>query len=119
MDVAEVAGGRPGEQRYDECHRQDDDRSHLGVAAADEPGPNRDREQAESDPREHAEENREHVLESHDACAARRVNVRLAVAGGCAAGFASGWNISNTGAVAQQLEIGRASCRERAWMLGC
>jgi NNP family nitrate/nitrite transporter-like MFS transporter len=31
------------------------------------------------------------------------VNVRLAVAGGCAAGFASGWNISNTGAVAQQL----------------
>jgi MFS transporter, NNP family, nitrate/nitrite transporter len=31
------------------------------------------------------------------------VNVRLAVAGGCAAGLASGWNISNTGAVAQQL----------------
>lgn len=31
------------------------------------------------------------------------MNVRLAVAGGCAAGFASGWNISNTGAVAQQL----------------
>jgi MFS transporter, NNP family, nitrate/nitrite transporter len=31
------------------------------------------------------------------------VNVRFAVAGGCAAGFASGWNISNTGAVAQQL----------------
>jgi MFS transporter, NNP family, nitrate/nitrite transporter len=34
------------------------------------------------------------------------VNVRLAVVGGCAAGLASGWNISNTGAVAQQL--GRA-----------
>ena len=31
------------------------------------------------------------------------MNVRLAVVGGCAAGFASGWNISNTGAVAQQL----------------
>jgi MFS family permease len=31
------------------------------------------------------------------------VNVRLAVVGGCAAGFASGWNLSNTGAVAQQL----------------
>jgi len=31
------------------------------------------------------------------------VNVRLAIAGGCAAGLASGWNISNTGAVAQQL----------------
>lgn len=31
------------------------------------------------------------------------VNVRLAVVGGCAAGLASGWNISNTGAVAQQL----------------
>jgi MFS family permease len=31
------------------------------------------------------------------------VNVRLAVAGGSAAGLASGWNISNTGAVAQQL----------------
>jgi MFS family permease len=31
------------------------------------------------------------------------VNVRLAVAGGCFAGLASGWNISNTGAVAQQL----------------
>ncbi len=31
------------------------------------------------------------------------MNVRLAVAGGCAAGLASGWNISNTGAVAQQL----------------
>jgi MFS family permease len=31
------------------------------------------------------------------------VNVRLAVAGGCATGLASGWNISNTGAVAQQL----------------
>jgi hypothetical protein len=31
------------------------------------------------------------------------VNVRLAVAGGCAAGLASGWKISNTGAVAQQL----------------
>lgn len=30
-------------------------------------------------------------------------NVRLAVVGGCAAGLASGWNISNTGAVAQQL----------------
>ncbi|HZR91794.1 MAG TPA: MFS transporter [Gaiellaceae bacterium] len=29
--------------------------------------------------------------------------VRRAVAGGCAAGLASGWNISNTGAVAQQL----------------
>jgi len=29
--------------------------------------------------------------------------VRLAVAGGCAAGLASGWNISNTGAVASQL----------------
>ena len=31
------------------------------------------------------------------------MNVRLAVVGGCAAGLASGWNISNTGAVAQQL----------------
>jgi MFS transporter, NNP family, nitrate/nitrite transporter len=31
------------------------------------------------------------------------VNTRLAVVGGCAAGLASGWNISNTGAVAQQL----------------
>jgi NNP family nitrate/nitrite transporter-like MFS transporter len=31
------------------------------------------------------------------------VNVRLAVVGGCAAGLASGWNISNTGAVAPQL----------------
>jgi MFS transporter, NNP family, nitrate/nitrite transporter len=31
------------------------------------------------------------------------VNVRLAVVGGCAAGLASGWNISNTGAIAQQL----------------
>ena len=31
------------------------------------------------------------------------MNVRLAVAGGSAAGLASGWNISNTGAVAQQL----------------
>jgi MFS family permease len=31
------------------------------------------------------------------------VNVRLAVAGGCAAGLASGWNISNTGAVASPL----------------
>jgi MFS family permease len=31
------------------------------------------------------------------------VNVRLAVAGGCAAGLASGWNVANTGAVASQL----------------
>ena len=31
------------------------------------------------------------------------MNVRLAVVGGCAAGLASGWNISNTGAVAPQL----------------
>ena len=31
------------------------------------------------------------------------MNVRLAVAAGCAVGLASGWNISNTGAVAQQL----------------
>jgi NNP family nitrate/nitrite transporter-like MFS transporter len=31
------------------------------------------------------------------------VNVRLAVAGGCAAGLASGWNIGNIGAVATQL----------------
>jgi len=34
---------------------------------------------------------------------ATSANVRLAVVGGCAAGLASGWNISNTGAVAQQL----------------
>ena len=34
---------------------------------------------------------------------ASSANVRLAVVGGCAAGLASGWNISNTGAVAQQL----------------
>jgi MFS family permease len=33
------------------------------------------------------------------------VSVRLAVAGGCAAGLASGWNISNTGAVASQLGV--------------
>jgi NNP family nitrate/nitrite transporter-like MFS transporter len=31
------------------------------------------------------------------------VNVRLAVAGGCAAGLASGWNVGNIGAVATQL----------------
>jgi MFS family permease len=31
------------------------------------------------------------------------VNVRLAVAGGCAAGLASGWNVGNVGAVATQL----------------
>ena len=31
------------------------------------------------------------------------MNVRLAVAGGCAAGLASGWNVGNIGAVATQL----------------
>ncbi|HST25709.1 MAG TPA: MFS transporter [Gaiellaceae bacterium] len=31
------------------------------------------------------------------------MNVRLAVAGGCAAGLASGWNVGNVGAVAEQL----------------
>ena len=40
---------------------------------------------------------------SHGARTARRVNVRLAVAGGCAAGLASGWNVGNIGAVATQL----------------
>ncbi len=62
-----------------------------------------DGEEAEADPCEHSEEDREHVLGSHDARLPRRVNVRLAVAGGCAAGLASGWNVANTGAVASQL----------------
>jgi MFS family permease len=48
-------------------------------------------------------QDREHLLGSHDVRTTSGVNVRLAVAGGCAAGLASGWNISNTGAVAQQL----------------
>src|SRR5262249_47992018 len=74
---------------------------HLGVSAADEARPDRDREEAEADPGKHSEQDGEHALESHDG-GSTGVNVRLAVVAGCAAGLASGWNISNTGAAAPQ-----------------
>ena len=94
---------RRDDERDEERDRRDDDRTDLGVAAADERRANSDGQQAEADAGEHAEEDREHVLGSHSGRTARRVNVRLAVAGGCAAGLASGWNIGNIGAVATQL----------------
>jgi MFS family permease len=92
-----------GERDRERQHR-DDDGADLRVTTTTESSPNRDGEQSETETGENTEEDREHGgLGSHGARTARGVTVRLAVAGGCAAGLASGWNISNTGAVAQQL----------------
>src|SRR5215468_9657271 len=102
MNVAEVAGDRRRDQRDEERGGKNDDRPHLGVAAPDEAGANGDCKEAEADSGEHTEQDSEHGLGSQNG-GATGVNVRLAVVGGCAAGLASGWNISNTGAVAQQL----------------
>ena len=62
---------------------------------------------AEAETGEHAEEDREHVLGSRTVGGQDRRRRHAESArrpcGGCAAGLASGWNVANTGAVAQQL----------------
>src|SRR6478609_5959606 len=49
------------DERYEERDGEDHDRTDLGVGAADEPGPDRDRQEAESDPGEDPEEDGEHA----------------------------------------------------------
>src|SRR5262249_44740828 len=71
------------------------------------------REGAEADAGEHAEENRDHLRsrdgvpgdahQPHHPRSSYVTRGQRAVAGGCALGLATGWNVANTGAVAQAL----------------
>ena len=96
------------------------------VAAAQETGAHGDRHRAEERAREQAEQDGVQQLGSDDggtrrsrprsSRARRRTVSGRAVAGGSAVGFAAGWNIADTGAVADELAAayGVALARDRA-----
>ena len=103
------------EQRDDERHAGNDDRAQVAVGPAAQGLPDRNRERAEERSRERGVEDCGHVLDSsrgrpvdahgadHRRSHGATARVRRALIGGCALGFATGWNISNTGAIATQL----------------
>lgn len=112
--VVDERRDREGDRQQDGDSRHDD-RAELRVRAAPEAPPDGDRERAEDCARERGEEDRDQLLGSaharpvdahrgdHRRSRGRRARVRRALVGGCALGLATGWNISNTGAIATQL----------------
>jgi MFS family permease len=110
---------RERRDRHGDCEEEgdarDDERAELRVCAATQTVPDRDRERAEQCARERPKQDRDQLLGSargrpvdahggdHARFRSARARVRRALIGGCALAVATGWNISNTGAIATQL----------------
>ena len=91
---------------------RDHDAAEGGIAAAQEPGADGDRHGAEQRARQQAQQDCVHALQSVRAGGAgsrprsslsRAGMSGRAVAGGSAVGFSAGWNIADTGAIADDL----------------
>src|SRR5262249_13684760 len=96
------------EDRDEHGDAGDDDGADVGIGVAAERVTDRDGERAEERAGERRIEDGGHVLRSAGGgpgahAADHRARVRRALVGGCALGLATGWNISNTGAIATQL----------------
>ena len=115
---AESCRGRatgPERDRQQDGDARHDDRAELRVGPAPEAPPDGDCERTEDCARKRGEGDCEQLLGSaharpvhahrgdHRRSRGRRARVRRALVGGCALGLATGWNISNTGAIATQL----------------